>query len=351
MGILSATEILKQVKTVWQVDEKVAEEVENGFIWWPGNHKVQVFCTKSELESDPYGWWLSSKTEFIKDIDLREKAPLIAHMSAFSPTYAWVYTPPEVTKKYELPDDGAVSFHSTVYVRPETVDWLPKHFARLAIMQPIDAQRMAGTTAQVLGGVANCSGPRHARGSENGDEILNVAELIYAPMGKEPSKWVGSAEFAAVATQYGKNDMCFGTGDGHGLTLETPFGNDSALIRLQHDQTHPALGNGLLTTIQLPVSDTMEATVNTCMQLNYFAAISYTGVPFSGSWHPKERGGRGFLPAYGTFIPNALYTDLLATNMALWAVGLARWVRHQLWPDLKDLTMLEVLNARLRPDQ
>jgi hypothetical protein len=348
--MIQANELLQQVKAVWHVDENAVEEIEDGFLWWPGNHKVTARCSKSQLESDPDAWRLIATTEFIKGVDLGKKASFIALVSALSPTYAWVYTPPEVTKRYGLPDDGAISFHSSVYVRPETVSWLPAHFARLAIMQPIDAQRMADTTAKTLGGSAHYSGPRYARGSEHGDEILEVAEVIYSPAGKEPSKWAGSAEFGAIAERYGKNDMCFGMGDGHGLTLETPFGSDSALIGLQHDQTHPALGAGLLTTIQLPVSDTLDASTDTCMWLNFFAATMWTSAPMLGTWHPKERGEKRFLPAYGTFTPNALYADSLATNMALWSVGLARWTRQRVWPDVQDLTMIQVLNARLGID-
>jgi len=48
------------------------------------------------------------------------------------------------------------------------------------------------------------------------------------------------------------------------------------------------------------------------------------------------------------FVPNALYSDGLATNAALWNLCLARWARLTLWPDLQDDTMLDILNARMQ---
>jgi hypothetical protein len=45
-------------------------------------------------------------------------------------------------------------------------------------------------------------------------------------------------------------------------------------------------------------------------------------------------------------MPNALYGPGLATNIAFWFLRRARWVREQRFPDIKDVTMLEVLNKR-----
>lgn len=75
---------------------------------------------------------------------------MLLAMGAFSPSYAWVFTPQEVIKEYGLQPDGEVYFQSTAYLRPDTASWLPEFFGRLAIMQPIDAQRTASNTAELL---------------------------------------------------------------------------------------------------------------------------------------------------------------------------------------------------------
>ena len=51
--------------------------------------------------------------------------------------------------------------------------------------------------------------------------------------------------------------------------------------------------------------------------------------------------------AHTSFVPNALYLDNLVFNLALWSVARAQWVRRERWPDLQDLTMAKILDARL----
>ena len=51
----------------------------------------------------------------------------------------------------------------------------------------------------------------------------------------------------------GRSDSAFGFGDKTGLSMETPFGSDSALVRLHTDRPHPSLGSGLLSTLQFMI--------------------------------------------------------------------------------------------------
>ena len=74
---------------------------------------------------------------------------------------------------------------------------------------------------------------------------------IYVSEGNKPSRWNDTDEFGKFAENYGRSDGCFGNGDKSGLTLETPFGDNSALIRLMPGVKHPQLGSGLLVTIQI----------------------------------------------------------------------------------------------------
>ena len=352
-------EILEQVRSIWHIQVRDVEEGKNGFHWWPGHHKVTVTCVTSkdsvalsDLDPDPDVCCLKVSTEVVKGIDLGNPKvrAVVAHLGNTAPSYAWTYVPPEVTKKYELPNDGAIWFHSAVYVTAETATWLPAFFARLAIMQAIDAERMAAVIAQTLGGgAANLSGPRHEGLSGDIDDILYVGSP-YRAVGQEPSKWAGSAEFASIGEQFGNSDMCFGTGDGSGLTLETPFGSGSALIRLNPDVPHPALGNGLLSTVELPAFESLDTTEDTCMWLNFFSWVQWTKAPVLATWRPRQVGDK-YVPACGTHIPNALYANGLATNVALWSIGLARWARQTLRPDLKDVPMMEVYAARFAPPE
>ncbi len=349
MGQIVGSELLRQIRSVWQADEQYVEEIENGFYWWPGHHKVIVRCVPKEDASDPDCWRLTTTTEFVKNANIEDPkvAGLIASMGSFAPNYGWVYTPPEVSKKYAVAIDGTIDFHSATYVRPQTVGWLPAFFAQIVIMQAIDAERTAGPYSETLKGQPNTSGLRLIHGSTEIDDILNVAQAIYAPMGQEPSKWAGTEEFRDIAEKFGSCDICIGTAGPDGVTIETPFGKSSSLIRLYHNIKHPALGSGLLGAIRLPVFASLEASINTCMWLNFFCAQYWTDVPVHGTWHPTEIRTNEYMPSYGMFVPNALYAAGVATNVALWNLGMARWAQMKMWPALQDANIHDIVNARL----
>jgi hypothetical protein len=166
------------------------------------------------------------------------------------------------------------------------------------------------------------------------------------PIGKEPSRWDGCDEFATFAQGYGRNDNCFGMGDRNGLTLETPFGEDSALIRLITNQAHPQLGNGLLATVQLPIVLEESEIAKLANELNWMEATSWTGFPLLGCWHSKIQ-GEDYMVAFSAFIPNVLYMPLIATNTAFWMLHRARWVKDKRFPHLIDQPMVEILKRRM----
>ena len=345
---LSANHILKIIRDIWRVEEGASESFEGGFNWWPGHHKVTVRCQHHDNPVESEAWRVVVDTDYIKDVDFLDPktTQFFSSMGVIAPTYSMSCIPPEVSEKYDLPLDGKIWFHSSMYISPETIGWLPAFFAQLTIMQPIDTERWGlSDFARMMGGIADTSGPRT---EEPIDDILNVAHELYVPIGKERCRWHDSTEFKEIAERFGRTNMCFGNGDSSGLTLETPFGNDSALIIQRTDVNHPALGSGLLSAIQLPCFDTFEATAGTCMWLNFLASRSWTDAPVLASWHPKEIQPGKFAPACGVHIPNALYAPLIATNIVLWSLGLVRWVRQAFWPDLEDRPMDEILAARFK---
>ena len=293
-------------------------------------------------------WRLVVRTDFLKGVPVNdcECRKTILMMSSQAPSYAWVFTPPEVREKYELPADGSLAFQSTVFLREDTAGWLPEFFGRMSILQPIQAAIQAETVAELLKGQIHFSLPSANSLSTYTDEILNVASAIYVPAGSEDSRWKGSREFEEVANQFGRQDMCFGMGDPNGLTLETPIGTTSALIRLMTDSRHPGLGNGLLSAVQLPFWQDEATTIEDAMWFNYFQSISWTDVPQLGSWHPREVAGGQYSAAIGTFYPNALYMEGIATNAALWHLGLAQWIKNQFYVHLVDKTMAQILEMR-----
>lgn len=346
-------EAVQRIARLWQVEEDRVKWTTQGFDWWPGRFRVSV---ASHRQQDEEAWRLSVSTDFLRNVPLQdfECRKAILMMSRFAPSYAWVFTPPEVQEQYELHADGVLKFRSSVYLREDTAGWLPEFLGRMAILQPIQAEVQAEAAVSLVKGQVDCSLPRDNASPDYRDEVLDVAGAIYVPAGREESRWIGTDEFMTTASRFGRQDMCFGMGDATGLTLETPIGTSSALIRLRTDVPHPALGKGLLSSVQLPFWQDETKTVEDAMWYNFFQSVFWSDVPQLGSWHPRQVADGQYCAASGTFYPNALYMEWLATNAALWQLGLARWIKERFHTDLVDQTMAQILESRMdrsRPDQ
>jgi hypothetical protein len=232
-------------------------------------------------------------------------------------------------------------------VTRETAGWLPDFIAGTAIIQPINADIQAKETATFIGGgIADVSGPMLTSNIEF-DQMIETLTLVYGPLGQQPSRWAGSTEFEEFAEKWGRSDSCFGFGDPTGLTLEAPLGSNSILIRLHTTDRHPQLGNGLLGTLEVPYFSGANEVSKLSAELNFLESSQWTNFPQNGCWHPIAGPHNQYGLAFSAFIPNALYRPVLATNLAIWMLARSRWVHDQKWPNVKDETMLEILNKRV----
>jgi hypothetical protein len=224
--------------------------------------------------------------------------------------------------------------------------WLPRFFGNLAILQVITAEH-ANEISNLVGGRPDylCSTK-----CENPDEIFGVLQAIYIPEGNKQSRWSGGSEFVEFAEKFGRSDACFGLGDLSGLTLEAPFGDQSALIRLWTTERHPQLGRGLLVTLETPFDAPNDQVSRRSAMLNYAESTRWMDFPQLGCWGSRKSvstEGKSRL-VHVSFVPNCLYQRGLATNYAFWSVARARWARRELWPNLQDSSMADILQQRTR---
>lgn len=194
-------------------------------------------------------------------------------------TYSLVYPPLEVWREHPNGQAPMLTAFSSAYVSPNTAGWLPQFLARTSLIQAINAEIQTESLAKDFGGepALIASGDRHKH-----DDILHIVEDIYAPEGSKPSHWSNVEEFSQFSAQFAQSDNCFGTGDRSGMTLETPFGDNSALIRLLSEEPHPQLGNGLLVTLQLPVWLAPDAAAREVAFFNFLEARMWTDFPQLG---------------------------------------------------------------------
>jgi hypothetical protein len=349
---LSAS-VIRRVAALWQIDQNRSTLFEDGFDWWPGHFCVRLRVAQEGGRPDVR---VSVRTDFLKDvpISIDQFVELAAAMSvSATSTYAWVYPPADYWNRLHpesANDTPRLQFSSTAYVTNETVGWLPDFIAETAIIQPINADIQAKEMPTLIeGGLTDVSGPMLTSNIKL-DQMLETLTLAYGPLGHQPSRWVGSAEFEEFAKKWGQSDLCFGLGDPTGLTLETPLGGDSILIRLHTAERHPQLGHGLLATLQVPYFGGVNEISKLSAELNFLESSQWTNFPQNGCWHPIGGPHNQSGLAFSAFVPNALYRSVLATNLAIWMFARSRWVHDQKWPNAKDETMLEILKKRVDLD-
>jgi len=322
-----------------------------GFDWWPGDFRVRVRAERSKAVDTVR---LVIRTDLLKEVPIANEQfiSVVDALSHFTlSTYAWVYPPApfwEQYKKSGFDPSGLgprLGFSCSAYVSSESVNWLSDFLAQTCVMQPINAQIQSAVIQEGVGGVPDVSRPDALKGVDF-DLALQVVALLYAPHGVKPSAWAGTGEFESFADKWAASDSCFGFGDATGLTVETPFGDHSAIIRLETEPKHPQLGYGLLATLRLPYSGKNLSTAKDAATLNLNESAGWTDFPLLGCWHSRKIRGDDHELAFSLFIPNALYQPGLATHVTFWFLKRARWARETLYPDTADKTMLEIVKSR-----
>jgi hypothetical protein len=275
----------------------------------------------------------------------------------FCPTFAICAHPTAVSQlfeKYEVDHNLKSSkawLGSVAYLHDGVKEWLPRFFAGLAVLQPIESQFRAELAAPLLGGRPDRSRRPGRESQKSLDDMLYVEGSIFAPEGKQQSKWIGTGEFEEIIEKWERSDVGLGFAGKDGLTIETPFGDETAILLLKTDAPHPRLGNGLLAILKIPLLSEPERANEFCIELNYLEERVWQGPAFIGNWCANEtlQGGRGFGPAFSCFMPNLVYRPGLAENLVLYAIRRAQWVRHTWLPHTIDLPMHEILSKRLKP--
>jgi hypothetical protein len=335
LGIQTVRELFR----LWQVDEEWAVWREDGFDWWPGDFRQRV---RSDAGVDDHGalvFRVSAATDFLRGVDAKRPSTLayLDMLSRFASGYAYVLDDAECT----------VRLVTVAYLHSGNARWLTGLLAGLAILQPIDAQIRAA-------GVANAAGAHPDRSAhplrgqrQEPDDILHLIEDPIRPLGEGSSRWAGSREFEEIAKTIGRSANAFGAGGSTGLTLETPFGADTALLQLTTESRHPQLGNGLLSLCQLPFPASQADTTATVLHLNRLEASGFARAHLIGSWCTAEARS-GYLPVFCSFLPNLLYQDGLATNLVLSNLARVQWIKSALPGLPADRRLDDILTGRLQ---
>jgi hypothetical protein len=338
---------LTEIKRTWSADESDLTTDEHGFNWLPGSHRVQVRIHRDERDAiGPRRYRITIETDFLRSVPVRKRAfvdQTTVMVEALCPTFSAVYPPAELVEKYFGSYATNMQFFSSAYIDELTAPWLSGFVARMSVLQAIFAEQVSESMQHKLGGAV----PQFAGGQRNPTprEVLLLDQLIRIS-GAMESRWTDSTEFEEFAEEHARNDMCFGFGEASSLTLETPFGSDSALIQFKTNEPYPPLGSGLAVETRIRLPHTYEEVCDKAAWLNYLESVQWTDFPQLGRWYPEKVAEDTTLLVHGAFVPNEYFAPGLVTNYGLWAITRAQWARTILLPNAKNLTMREILKAR-----
>ena len=327
---------VRKVYEMLQVDDDWAAWDGDGFSWWAKDYRQRIWAEPGVEDNGETIFKICAVTDFLKEVadddGLEEK---LSVLGKFASTYGQVW---DVL-------DRTVKLWTSYYVHEQNADWAVPLFAQASIVQVVDAQIRTEIMAKLLGGRPETT-PHPLHGVRpTPDDMLNVVERVYVPLGERASLWAQTEEFEEAARMISISGA-FANGGATGVTSEFPFGEDTAMVTIETRQPHPQLGNGLLVGLNLPIQLPAERANRLAVSLNALETVSFVRSHFVGSWCVTEVGG-SFMPVYVAFYPNAFHRPGLVLNLLMGSGLRARWVREEILPDGIDSDIDEILAARL----
>jgi len=333
----------REIKKTWSAEDSDITEQENGFDWLPASHKVQVRIRHEEGGSDPSRHQLWVTTEFLQSVGSDNEKTAV-DIATLTPIICPTFSPVRWIKDGSQEGRTNLQFFSSVYVSDDNVRAFSSLLARMSVLQPHMAEHAADHFARFLRGT-----PALATGLKRQTEsvVSYIGDMVRG-QSDGMSNWNGSPEFEAFVGRYARNDYCFGMADREGMSLETPFGSDSALIRFETKGDFPGLGNGLLVRTMIRSKDPPNQICSLASLLNELEGAQWTNFAQLGCWHLHSLSDEMSVLAHSCFIPNMLFGDGLVTNYGLWAIERALWAEKVLSPNAGSKTIVEILKARHR---
>jgi hypothetical protein len=225
------------------------------------------------------------------------------------------------------PSTQSISANAIAYVHDDTLEWRPKQYASLAILQLCLAETEADWLAERAGGtVAAREHPTSGR-RVDADDMLNVLDGPFASRGRQPSLFANEFEMETIADVAKRSSRVASLGgSAEGVALEVAFGGGTSLTMLHTEEPHRRLGNGLTVRVNLPSTVTPEDADWMAASLNSQEAVGSAVATHYGAWCWDTWPTTGLTLAYQSFMPNALYQPGIAQDAAYSCVKRALWV-------------------------
>ena len=315
--------VLDDIYAKLRIDEEWSVREERCFTWWGHRLAQRVSVEKPRLFANQPITKLNIETDLWRDVPRTEKTAALVKMLNYTATLsAFVWDQQR----------GTIRLHASLYLDAENVETVTYLALNVTAMQAADAYIKIDGLCSLLKATPDeslhpTSGRRHEP-----DDMLNVIEQVYAPLGKGPSRF-SEIDFESLAKTEAV-PWVLATAGLDGLTAEFPFfGSEpafltlegparTALFQVNTDAPHPQLGNGVLLRLTLPV-DADPVT------LNLAESQEWTAFNQLGAWFHNDRG-----VSFVTFIPNATFREGLLENLFWHTAARVKWAKETLFPSV-----------------
>lgn len=314
-------EVLRFLRESMAIDPEWSVVSPRRFEWW-GHRLRQVVSATPAVDSGGLALCrLSARTDVARGLTLTGRLEeALAALNMAAAMNALVLDR----------EDRRLFLSCHMVVHREIAGWAAPLFMSAVATQAAEAHLQAGPLSTLLGCEPDESAHPVSGSREEPDEMLSVAETLFAPAGREPSRFPAS-ELDEIAEDEAGPSVFSNASDGR-LTAEFPFhgatpamltvgregGPETALFTVSVREEHPRYGSGCLMLLRLPVSGFDGPAANDLNRADADTAPTYG----FGAWC-VENG----TPVHALFLPSAVYRPGLMKAMTLGACGHATWAR------------------------
>lgn len=324
-------EALERLLDLMKIDEEWSARSPRAFRWW-GHRQCQEVTAGPAVRSEGIVICpLQARTAMVRDVPLSDRLELfVATLNAQAALNAIVLD--RAARKVYL--------SSHLVLHRGTLEWGLSLFAGAVATQAAEAVLLAELLASLGFGTPDETPHPLSGWRPEPDEMLGVAEQLYAPIGRQPSRFPAS-EFEKIERAV-KGPSVLTNASGASLTAEFPFTGttpsilrfarlrageapgepETALFQATAEAEHPRYGSGCLLLLRLPRPGITPEVVN---QLNLAEATGQFVGYGLGAWCVENE-----TAVHACFLPSVAYRPGLLNSMMLDRAGRALWAKDRL---------------------
>jgi hypothetical protein len=293
-----------------RVDQRWSAPEERGYAWWAQRLRQRIWSEPGLDDEGIEVFRIFVRTDLVRGVTDTAQARLAVDAANAMAAGSALIVDAEA---------GTVSSVASMWVHEQTREWVARTLSVVAAIQVAQAHALVEVVALLTTGEPDVSAHPTSGLRPEPDEMLGLLDLV-KQVGQRSSAWANADLVDTLGQVRGIPIVTRATGDESGMTLEVPYRQTPALIRLDTREAHPALGHGLLMQLSLP-GDAGPGPDWAALR-NQQETESLTRSHFLGSWV-----GSASFPTFVAFYPNLIQPAGMSTlNIILSTINRVRWL-------------------------